>query len=201
MNTDLSIPFADFLFAHLADYTATQLPAGTKLSGRLWKEQVARAHEAWHGYRKPRKQPKVISSEADAIYQIYPRHVGREAAKRAILKALEKIPGDVLADRVRAYAAATARWQKDDQQFVPHCSTWMNEGRYDDDVLFWERHNSKPVSKPQLLQREPNNWLPFMLSRYPDWCETTDGRRPTWTELSKASRDTVSSLIPSENKR
>ena len=51
-------PFPEFLFAHLAEYTRTQLPEGVRMSSRMWLEQVTLAHDAWHGARKKKRVKK-----------------------------------------------------------------------------------------------------------------------------------------------
>lgn len=55
MSVDLKLPFAQFLYAYLAEYAKTNnLP---HLSSRIWLEETARAHDEWHAYRKPKKKP------------------------------------------------------------------------------------------------------------------------------------------------
>jgi hypothetical protein len=99
------------------------------------------------------------------IYQAYPRHIGREAAIKAIEKAIKRHVGqpihvglddyDILKAKygpgaaitasrfimakTEAYAAATATWPKEDKQYIPHPATWFNRGSYDDDPKEWQR--------------------------------------------------------------
>jgi len=95
---------------------------------------------------------------AQAVYDAYPRKVGRIAALKAIHKAakLRMKAGDTERDayahlylRVRAYAKsdeATSRERK----FIPHPSTWFNAGRWDDDPAEWsvgKSENQKPTVK------------------------------------------------------
>ncbi len=142
-------PFASFLFSCLDEYRRESLPEG-KFSRRLWEEKVEEFHTAWHAAndKKRKVTPKVVSSDADAIYALYPRKVGPNAAKAAILRALAKVPYEVMVERVKAYAAATERWPKGDREFIPHPATWFNKGHYDDDPNEWHRVGERQTIVP-----------------------------------------------------
>lgn len=88
--------------------------------------------------RPKRLQPEQVQA-VNELYQSYPRKVGKEAALKAIAKAIKKVPSDQLLKATRDYAAATARWPEDAKQFIPHPATWFNQGRYEDDPKEWER--------------------------------------------------------------
>jgi hypothetical protein len=90
-------------------------------------------------------QHRIDSGTIDAIYQQYPRHVGKAAALKAIRVALRGIasrlgapsdPAAWLTERVKRYADARAG---QDPQFTPHPATWFNQGRFDDDPAEWVR--------------------------------------------------------------
>jgi DNA-binding MarR family transcriptional regulator len=83
------------------------------------------------------------AATVEALYEAYPRHVGKAVALKAIRKALATVadragpdvPADWLMARVVLYAAAR---RGQDQQFTPHPATWFNQGRYDDDPATWQ---------------------------------------------------------------
>lgn len=88
----------------------------------------------------------------EMIYQAYPRKVGKADALKAIVAAMHKrgcptmgysSPAEYMLSCVKQYAAAVAKWPKDEQRFVPHPATWFNRGSYDDDPKEWVR---QPVS-------------------------------------------------------
>ena len=85
--------------------------------------------------------------QALQIYRAYPRKVARKYAVACIEKALKDLPFDELLDRVKRYA----QFCKDqDQQFVPHPSTWFNQGRYydiEDDPNCWPAAPEIPVAE------------------------------------------------------
>lgn len=91
-----------------------------------------------------------------AIYNAYPRKVGRGFAVKAIVVALRNLErkaptaanGEAweswLLGRVVAYAEARKRAlaasPRDGPHFTPHPGTWFNEQRFDDDPAEWEPH-------------------------------------------------------------
>jgi hypothetical protein len=92
-------------------------------------------------------------TEADVdeeIYQTYPRHIGKQDAKKAIAQAVKALrgkgvsfPRKHLLERTRAFAAAVAPFLSDSpdvRQYVPHPGTWFRAGRYDDDEAEWTVH-------------------------------------------------------------
>lgn len=96
--------------------------------------------------------PRVHKSDLESIYDAYPRKVGKDAALKAIYKALRRIAPDHdalwLLDRTSAYAETR---RNEDPQFTPHPATWFNQGRYLDESLqpkpktLWVRADGTPV--------------------------------------------------------
>lgn len=75
--------------------------------------------------------PAAPPMEFDAFWAQYPRKVGKEAARKAFIKALKSTDiGALMAgvERLRREVAGK------DQKFTPHPSTWLNEGRWDDEL-------------------------------------------------------------------
>lgn len=68
----------------------------------------------------------------EAFWAAYPKKVGKTAAR----KAFEKIPKAAWDSLVPAVEAqkASKQWQKDDGQFIPNPATWLNQGRWEDQV-------------------------------------------------------------------
>ena len=82
---------------------------------------------------------KAISSDKakreeqfNQFWEVYPRKVGKQAAR----KAFDKIPVSVWPKLVPAVEAQkrSFQWTREGGQFVPHPATWLNQGRWDDDV-------------------------------------------------------------------
>jgi hypothetical protein len=92
----------------------------------------------------PLPVPEDPAAIVDAIYAAYPRKEGKGAAREAIKKALKKNKvkaGDLL-EAVCAYAEATKKWPVQDLGYIPHCATWINQERWEDDRSIWTRRNS-----------------------------------------------------------
>lgn len=76
-----------------------------------------------------------LAARFEAFWQAYPRKVGKDAARRAFDK---RKPDAALLQRMLAAIQAQRsgeQWQRDGGQFVPHPATWLNQGRWDDEVM------------------------------------------------------------------
>lgn len=94
------------------------------------------------------KPPSSTASAADAFgsfWIVYPRKVGKQAARKAWTKALRTTTADVILAAVVAYRDDPN--QPDDRTLIPHPSTWLNEGRWDDEPLPPRLAPSKPWSR------------------------------------------------------
>ena len=68
----------------------------------------------------------------DEFWQAYPRREGKQAAKKAFVKACEQVkPAVVVAGAVRFGTDPNLP----PKQFIPHPTTWLNAGRWDDEPL------------------------------------------------------------------
>ena len=79
--------------------------------------------------RKPK--PKADDDAGfDELWKLYPRKVGKDAARKAYTAAVGRggLPGDIMAG-VRRYAAERAG---EDERYTAHASTWLNAGRWTD---------------------------------------------------------------------
>jgi len=75
-----------------------------------------------------------LLEQANAVYEAYPKHVGKTDALRAIVKALKKIPFGELLPRVEKYKKQVFDENKE-EQYVPYPATWFNKERYNDEGL------------------------------------------------------------------
>ena len=67
----------------------------------------------------------------DRFWEIYPKKVGKEAARRAFAKV--KAPTDTLITAVEAQKHSP-QWEKENGRFIPNPATWLNQGRWEDEV-------------------------------------------------------------------
>ena len=85
---------------------------------------------------KTKKSSAPARTESDFLdfYGAYPRHVGKEAARRAFVKAVKAgTPAADIIDGARRYAAATTA-AGTETRYVAHPATWLNAGRWSDDM-------------------------------------------------------------------
>lgn len=70
----------------------------------------------------------------EVVWAGYPRKVGKDAAAKAFAK--RKPDKDLIEAMVKAIETqrASDQWCKDGGQFIPHLSTWLNEGRWQDEA-------------------------------------------------------------------
>lgn len=70
-------------------------------------------------------------TEADfeQFWNSYPRKVGKQKALKAFQKV--KVPVETLLNAI-AQQKQSAQWTKNNGEFIPHPTTWLNEGRWED---------------------------------------------------------------------
>lgn len=78
--------------------------------------------------------PPKSPSEGDAFerfWSVYPRKVGKQSAKRAFERV--KVPLETLVAAVERQKCSD-QWARDNGQYIPHPTTWLNQGRWDDEL-------------------------------------------------------------------
>lgn len=97
------------------------------------------------------------------FWAVVPNKVGRAGAEKAYRSAVrilemrsEPSPDGFLLDRMTLFAASPIG--RGDKQFIPHPSTWLNNGRYDDDPATWvRRHDPRgTLSEAEKYMRSSN---------------------------------------------
>ncbi len=84
---------------------------------------------------------KEINDQCEQLYQAYPKKVAKQAAMKAIKKALSSVGFDVLFESVTAYAKSQEG--RPDKNYIPAAGPWFNQGRWEDDRITWEEWKSK----------------------------------------------------------
>lgn len=77
------------------------------------------------------------SEELDAFgefWKAYPKKIGKQAAVRAWQKIKNRPPLGKIIEAIKR-AQDTDQWKKDNGEFIPHPSTWLNGGRWDDEPI------------------------------------------------------------------
>ena len=72
------------------------------------------------------------AEEFEQFWRAYPKKVGKKKAQLAWKKAGDRPEIAQVIRRIEE-SKRTDQWTKDNGQFIPHPSTWINEGRWDDE--------------------------------------------------------------------
>lgn len=101
-----------------------------------------------------------LSTPEELIYADYPRKVGRVKALQSIGKATKKVAkefqlneheaAEFLHKAVIEFARSPAGKKG---EYTPHCATWMNQERWNDDRKEWYRDTSSQWSGPQAVTK------------------------------------------------
>jgi len=95
------------------------------------------------------------NTHSEKIYNLYPKKVGKDAALKAIKKALATVDANTLEQIVTEYAESQ---KGQDAQYIPNPSTWFNQGRWQDDKSTWKRENKQiNYSKTTYADRHPTD--------------------------------------------
>lgn len=70
----------------------------------------------------------------EEFWAAYPRKIGKDAARKAFDR--RRVTRGALGEMLTAIEAQkkTSQWLRDAGQFIPHPSTWLNEGRWQDEA-------------------------------------------------------------------
>lgn len=76
----------------------------------------------------------ILMERFERWWHVYPRKVGKDAARKAWRK---RRPSEALTEEMIEAVERqklSPAWTKDGGQFIPHPSTWLNQGRWEDEV-------------------------------------------------------------------
>lgn len=148
---------------------------GRRLSEVEWKA----AHRAEYVKALKEKKKSAVLPEAEQVYELFPKKVGKEDALRAISAALKKHPIEYLLDKTNQFAEAVRSWPSSYRYFqdggdrCPHPASWYNAGRYADDPKEWRRQGARSGATHQHVSPpEPQNWresFPEFVDRDKPW--------------------------------
>jgi len=82
----------------------------------------------------------------DAFWSEYPKKVGKKDAKKAYEKALKSTDAETMIRAVQAQKGS-GQWTRDNGRYIPNPSTWLNQGRWDDEIQPIDKPREKPKIK------------------------------------------------------
>lgn len=83
--------------------------------------------------RKARASPP-YTQDFEAFWQAYPRKVGKDAAFRVWKRKQHELPPPAELAAILARQCHCEQWQRDGGQYIPHPATWLNQGRWQDEL-------------------------------------------------------------------
>lgn len=93
--------------------------------------------------RKEIHKEKKSDERFDELWKAYPKHVNKAKAKEKFEKM--KVDDELfqkMLDSIERFKQ-TDNWKKDNGQFVPHLTTWLNQQRWEDEIpTTYQRTNS-----------------------------------------------------------
>ena len=93
--------------------------------------------------------PNPPRGDFDRFWAAYPKKVGKDAALRAFKKT--KVPVETMIQAIEAQKQSD-QWQKSGGQFIPNPATWLNQGRWEDEV--------NPLVNPPAIQNRKAQSVP-----------------------------------------
>ncbi|MCF8017805.1 MAG: hypothetical protein K9L62_00270 [Vallitaleaceae bacterium] len=93
--------------------------------------------------KKIEKKQDLQSERFDEFWAAYPKKVGKGAARKSWMKIK---PTKELFNKILSaveVAKKSKQWQKENGQYIPNPSTWLNQGRWDDELSVNIQSNGK----------------------------------------------------------
>lgn len=100
-------------------------------------------------------KPLHYTTDFEQFWKVYPKKVKKIAAFQAYVKARKNYP-EATAEKILIAIESqkkSKQWIKDGGQFIPHPTTWLNQGRWDDEVET-EKPNWQKTLDEHIAMRE-----------------------------------------------
>jgi hypothetical protein len=107
---------------------------GDSVTGRQGETDGATSTPVTGRQQRPKNhpvEPPITTQSFDVFWKIYPRKVGKIVAKAAFEKAVKGATPEDIIEGARRFASDPNRVD----EFTPHPSTWLNQGRWGDEPL------------------------------------------------------------------
>jgi len=90
---------------------------------------------------KEKPQDKPADDLFESFWKAYPKKQGKDAAKKAFIK--RKVGKELSQEMIAALnqQKKTDQWLKNGGQFIPNPATWINEGRWQDEIFSVQQSN------------------------------------------------------------
>ncbi|MBM3205934.1 hypothetical protein FJZ41_03760 [Candidatus Shapirobacteria bacterium] len=75
-----------------------------------------------------------VTSEFTQFWQSYPKKIGKSAALKVWEKIKNRPPIETILTAIENQKNSN-QWKKENGQFIPNPTTWLNQGRWDDEIF------------------------------------------------------------------
>ncbi len=127
----------------LPDQPKTQLKTQAPSKPLASQEQEQEQEQEIDTPKPPAKTPGA-GERFERFWQAYPKKVGKDAARKAFDK---RKPDDGLLTAMLSTVAvqrSSVEWAKDGGQYIPNPATWLNQGRWQDEVATGDDSSEMP---------------------------------------------------------
>lgn len=137
--------------ARAAKQSAKQSSSKSKQEGGKPKQVLAEREREEEKNTPAPARAAAAAADFDAFWSTYPRKIGKDAAAKAYAKARKTTDAEAI---TRGLANAVQVWKTTgtEPQFIPHASTWLNAGRWADEVEL-PGMPAGPAHKPATLMQ------------------------------------------------
>lgn len=115
-----------------------------------------------------------VDDEFEEWWSHYPRKVGKQGALKAYRRARKAVDADVLFEAIKVHGPKIALAE---DRFRPHASTWLNEGRWEDEIEStqaatgddgWFQPFTPPPAPPEIAD-DPAAYQQFVQAAAAEW--------------------------------
>ena len=111
---------------------STTVYGGSERTRSLPSEEEEEEEEETESKSEAESNPNTSRASAfDTFWKAYPKKTGKEAARKSFARAKADIGTMLSALEVQKQSE---QWTKNNGQFIPNPTTWLNQGRWEDEV-------------------------------------------------------------------
>lgn len=111
--------------------TGSKPEANAKQTAREKEREVEKEGEREIEIENECSPPIAPKGAFDVFWAEYPKKVGKEAARKAFAKV--KVPIETLTAAIQRQKGSD-QWTRDNGQYIPNPATWLNQGRWEDEL-------------------------------------------------------------------
>lgn len=98
------------------------------------EEEESKTESKSESKSKAKSNPNTSRASAfDAFWSAYPRKSGKEAARKSFERAIAKTDIGTMLSAIEVQKQSE-QWTKDNGRFIPNPATWLNQGRWEDEL-------------------------------------------------------------------